>query len=779
MAVKCYTIATKYQNNVVVSKTKLLECTYLSTYLRKFTEKPLTITFLTENKNLYIWYEDIQQFVKIHISTSFTAQIQTIKPCRGDLLLLVNGHLFNGLLQHKVSKMYNLQSDYQEFHTKKEIAQFLCSKLNVKRIANVSDVESYFFDPHGTSFVAILKHVNVAVPELAKDPFDFSELLDDGMLMDSKIYDIKINVERESFRANRFIIYSRSKYLKNLLETEAKDGEMTINDNRLTNGMFRVILKYLYTNDITDDDAKLILKPNDKNAATSIENFHSLLIDWDLNGIISCISKMKQFKKFLPKQEPIRMSHFKWFKLENYPELYDVVIVLDENQKLRAHKVVLMMRLEYFKMMFHHSWSEESVVDLKHLSINYLRPIIQFAYDNDMSALMNTNFSENFLYNMIAICDQYLIENVKNIFESMISSRVTIRNCADNLEFSFTYNCNSLRDYCMRFICCNLSRVLEGNVLDNLDVEMLQELSKFYKKFFNYETDSNRIILPAFDAPTEEEIDEAIKDFNLATYVDSNNNHNIKKTPKVRNRLSKSELLKRNYEKEAIKNIQIDELPIDQTIIKSPEVVSNMTWHRTERERKDSTKKKSVLAAMKCNEIMKSEVAAEPEILPLMVDLRSLSISEDYPRSSSFTLADFCVKSKKTSSSPPIDAVTPTKTEPKPAWNMESIELKPINLDLDPFSATPSKKTQTPKQKASSAEKNFSAILKDERKDKENFVKTKSKSLALTQIEEQAIIELSAFYNIDNIFDENIKIQRKVHRASQNFSQWQCQIQKE
>jgi hypothetical protein len=42
----------------------------------------------------------------------------------------------------------------------------------------------------------------------------------------------------------------------------------------------------------------------------------------------------------------------------------------------------------------------------------------------------------------------------------------------------------------------------------------------------------------------------------------------------------------------------------------------------------------------------------------------------------------------------------------------------------------------------------------------------------LTQIEERAILQLSEFYNISNIHDEDIKIDRKIQPASQNLSQW-------
>lgn len=68
---------------------------------------------------------------------------------------------------------------------------------------------------------------------------------------------------------------------------------------------------------------------------------------------------------------------------------------------------------------------------------------------------------------------------------------------------------------------------------------------------------------------------------------------------------------------------------------------------------------------------------------------------------------------------------------------------------------------------------NFDAILVEERKEKEYFEKLKSKPLHQTQLEEAAIGELLAFYNVEQVFDETIVIVRKVRQqVSQNFSQW-------
>lgn len=276
----------------------------------------------------------------------------------------------------------------------------------------------------------------------------------------------------------------------------------------------------------------------------------------------------------------------------------------------------------------------------------------------------------------------------------------------------------------------------------------------------------------------------------------NSNQKNEKKTPKGKNRLSKSELTKRGYEKDGVKELQkeIKEAPIIEPLSpKSPEVTTTTfidngrSWHQTkERERKDSTRIKKILTAVKVNEIVKNEETKHDK----MVDLKSFKISDsvDEPLRNAITLADFAILSKSKKKSLSFTEPTPAVLVQeilKPAWNMDNVELKPNNngnvveamgfKELPLSSGTKQKAAKSPKQSRSS-EKKFTAILKNERKEKDNFEKTKSKSLLLTQIEERAIAEFSEFYNITNIFDEDIKVSRKIQPAMQNLSQWHSGI---
>merc|ERR1712106_1057959 len=90
---------------------------------------------------------------------------------------------------------------------------------------------------------------------------------------------------------------------------------------------------------------------------------------------------------------------------------------------------------------------------------------------------------------------------------------------------------------------------------------------------------------------------------------------------------------------------------------------------------------------------------------------------------------------------------TPTKTS-----NPWKIPTSPPNNNSVSFSSLESPLKGT--------DESFHQIMKEDVKKKENLYKAQSKPLYVTQIEEQAIEELKAFYNASNITDEIITVSR-------------------
>ena len=58
---------------------------------------------------------------------------------------------------------------------------------------------------------------------------------------------------------------------------------------------------------------------------------------------------------------------------------------------------------------------------------------------------------------------------------------VTFRDAAELLQFSVTYNSNYLKIFVTEFICWNMATFLESRLLDNLDSQLLNDLTKSYR----------------------------------------------------------------------------------------------------------------------------------------------------------------------------------------------------------------------------------------------------------------------------------------------------------
>lgn len=252
---------------------------------------------------------------------------------------------------------------------------------------------------------------------------------------------------------------------------------------------------------------------------------------------------------------------------------------------------------------------------------------------------------------------------------------------------------------------------------------------------------------------------------------------------------------------------------------------------------KKDVKKKIVIAGLKSNELLRNEPKDQEKFIPLKLGNQksvdeldkslnstasSITIESPNEKSSSFNLSlgDFTpLKSAKLSQkqrrrqlsqsettpikdsiqSPTNKSVWNTPTSPPEqlnVWKVNSIpetststKSQPIaiagssstntsfstsaSLNESFFSPSPSKVASSPSLTTSKSSDSFTKIIKDERKQKEYYNKMKSKSLVLTQIEETAICELNKFYNVDNVFDEHIEIERKSNiTPTVNFTKW-------
>ncbi|KAG4074684.1 hypothetical protein HA402_004555 [Bradysia odoriphaga] len=516
--------------------------------------------------------------------------------------------------------------------------------------------------------------------------------------------------------------------------------------------------------------------------------------------------------------------------------------------------------MEYFHWMFNNNWSEviffnenllipiviykftsllqRSTVNLTSVPIEYMEPIIDFLYSNDTQLIrsQSSNYSDNYLYNMIIICDQYFLNQLRNIFETLLIDRLTIRKCSDMLEFAHEYNCKLLKKCSSEFIIQNMARVLEHHILDELDVQLLKEIEQLYRKEFKIKESVHELSLrldndgQLGDVLLESFVEDFTVDLNYKCEI--KNNLKIKENKKSKN----SAPDRRSYEKEAkeaIKNLSIElndtnkrtaqVNPLSSEAAKiADELHSKINW--TKVSEKKSTKKKGLLASPRLNEVLQNEEKEKENFVSLSkksptspIDIPTTSTYDDDDSSlssrSNLSLGNFTPTKRMTQKQrksftlhgTSIDETTAVDKHESSSvennvWgtnsstnsfaniikspNQLSSKTTPISTPQSPgpsasfFQSPPQTSSpflnRLPKSKSTPCETEcFTKILKDERKEREYYEKLKSKSLILTQVEETAIDELKLFYNVDNVYDEAIRVERASHiKPTMNFAVW-------
>lgn len=119
-----------------------------------------------------------------------------------------------------------------------------------------------------------------------------------------------------------------------------------------------------------------------------------------------------------------------------------------------------------------------------------------------MSYLISTDIDH--LFKILILADQLFVIRLKEQCELLLTNLLTLKNAVQLLSFADSYNAVKLKHCCMKFITLNITAFLELRTLDELDEELLKELSEFY--FQNKREIWCRVITPYSIAPLDEEI---------------------------------------------------------------------------------------------------------------------------------------------------------------------------------------------------------------------------------------------------------------------------------
>lgn len=152
------------------------------------------------------------------------------------------------------------------------------------------------------------------------------------------------------------------------------------------------------------------------------------------------------------------------------------------------------------------SWLESSSASIKlPFDFDLMQIIIDYLYTDEIQMDFihsNTNYTSSLksksekeievLFNLYVLSDQLLVERLKNLCEFKLANLVNLKNVAEIFEFSDEFEAAQLKEFCMEFMSNNLVTLIESKLLENVNLNLLTDLSNFYKNYFPL-IDSRRI----------------------------------------------------------------------------------------------------------------------------------------------------------------------------------------------------------------------------------------------------------------------------------------------
>ncbi|CAG9862774.1 unnamed protein product [Phyllotreta striolata] len=796
----CKKIASRQLNVVQISVIGgTLDVSLLDKKTIKEVNTELKIAALTNTGNVSLWQGSDQKLCRCIYSINRAIVMKQISINLNELLLVSdNGEAFKGFARPrkiKSSAVGKKQNQDKEQKTKKKspFHAFLdkndCIVVNLQKIPKIHRALSIASDSKGKDYCIIQAppYNSYHFPHIEPSQMrrNFETLLREADEHDA-IHDVVFKADGKIFPAHKFIVAKSSPYLEKLME---KQQTIVIEDVKWE--IFQQILLYIYTGrcDLTDCGElkneslrNLFNTPDNKEQMDVIEYgekrdktktkqknpvraLHELAKRFECVALQKILGDLTMDKHVIynKSKNPAKTSTYLTFDRMESSRFYDVTVKCRDNKRLNAHKCVLAARMEYFNTMFMR-WNGENTTEVSlPFSKTTVEALLEYLYTDSLSRLDSSEI--NHLFNVLILADQLFVTRLKEQCERLLSDILTLRNVVQILSFANVYSAVKLKYCCLKFIVDNVPALLEWKALNDLDEDLLKELSEYY--FEENHRIQCRVITPYSTAVS----DDTIENLALTHPVCMTEDTPVKPiVQKKRHRVHRS----------SDKNVSIsDNDGSFDNIIQFPDEPSTPETAIARERKIDSTDRLKSIQPGRESDVpdrlksiqpgresdvpdrLKSILAASEAIRnePDGDDFKSLSASFEFPELGR-------------SSFPSHNRFSPHKSESRmkivkmsqKQRKRQSSESKAVDTVLMPASPkNPWKiipETAGPVQSPEFKHININDIISDERKQKENLVKLTTRSLIYTQIEDRAIVELHKFYNTENVEEELIEIER-------------------
>ncbi|KAB0803203.1 hypothetical protein PPYR_00173 [Photinus pyralis] len=731
----------------------------------------LKIVALSNVGNLYLWQSSSPQFARCIYSINRSLSIRQVTFNLNEILFVTNdGEAFKGIVKPRKIKMIenNLQIQKSDFHEFIDSGQL----IKLSKIHHVHRALSISSDFKGRNYAVLQANPNTFVK---RPPVVSPSVMKQDMFMflhetaeDDAINDVIFRVSKRYFPAHRYIIASGG---GKLLDVVNASQDLVVELVNIKPEIFQQLLMFIYTGtcDLLNsckweiNSCECDQRERDTGNVCSGKDPVRLLQEaakrFGLKGLQNMLNNVYYEDGCVYVKNTNVQVELRKFNRMSYPGLHDVVLKTKDGIEMQANICILSARLEYFNNLFSVRWNQDSRT--KHITLPFpsaiLLQLIEFLYTDELPLLRKEDVDH--ICQLLILADQLFVIRLKEICEHTLTSFVTLKNVAQMISFATIYNANQLKNYCMEFVCVNLSCILESKCLETLDDEELCDITNFYSTF--HPIMECRVITPYSYAPSDEVLLEANKICEISFNEESISDKHASKTQKKRTRIRKTST------KEIAVNKEYDHFPT----FSSPEKIE--LENIEEKQTIETYEIRRVKSRLKALEMAKEIVNCDnsmQEYTKLPLRHRTISITPmDFPElTKDYIPTSPTPKSSKVEKVEIKQKITKLSQKQRKRLSSESsvhsLDTSSANINLSESPRNPWK-IPSPPLSSSPIEVSYAttamhSIIDEERKQKQNFVKMKSKLLVHTQIEDKAIEELDKFYNAGNISDEIITIKR-------------------
>eukprot|EP01114_Cavostelium_apophysatum_P018882 TRINITY_DN5935_c0_g1_i4.p1 TRINITY_DN5935_c0_g1~~TRINITY_DN5935_c0_g1_i4.p1 ORF type:complete len:1235 (+),score=382.61 TRINITY_DN5935_c0_g1_i4:315-4019(+) len=177
----------------------------------------------------------------------------------------------------------------------------------------------------------------------------------------------------------------------------------------------------------------------------------------------------------------VQESFCEEFKKDEPSEYLTDVHLLVENSVIKAHKIILASRSDFFKYMLtsgmKESFGETSTVAIEDVRGSTMKRILSIIYTGEFPKMAAQELADVFV-----AADRLFLTDIKETCEECLIDHVEDETAVSLLEAADLLQATSLRKACVSYIVSNLRSVLLSNQMDELSQEITDEIQVELKK---------------------------------------------------------------------------------------------------------------------------------------------------------------------------------------------------------------------------------------------------------------------------------------------------------